>query len=93
MNDSSLHESSALKGFPGGSVVKSMPADAGDTGLISGSERCPGEANGNPFQYSYLENPMVREDLLAIVHGVTQIWTVTEQISSSALQKGYIWWG
>ena len=69
-----------------------MPADAGDTGLISGSGRCPGGANGNPFQYSYLENPMDKEDLLTIVRGVAQIWTVTERISSSALQKGYIWW-
>ena len=36
-------------GFPGGSVVKNPPANAGDTGLIPGSERSPGEGNGNPF--------------------------------------------
>ena len=39
-------------GFPGGSVVKNMPAKVGDSGLISESERSPGEGNGNPLQYS-----------------------------------------
>ena len=38
-----------VKGFPGGSVVKNPPANAGDTGLIPGSESSPGEGNGNPF--------------------------------------------
>ena len=41
-------------GFPGGSVVKNPPANAGDLGSISGSGRVPGEGNGNPFQYSCL---------------------------------------
>ena len=47
--------------FPGGSVVKNPPANAGDArdmGLITGSERSPGEGDGNPLQYSCLENPM-----------------------------------
>ena len=39
-------------GFPGGSVVKNLPANAGDMGLIPGSGRFPGERNGNQFQYS-----------------------------------------
>jgi len=42
-------------GFPSGSVVKNLPANAGDTGdvsLIPGLGRSPGEENGNPFQYS-----------------------------------------
>ena len=46
-------------GFPGGSIVKNLPAnagDAGDLGSIPGSERSPGEGNGNPLQYSCLEN-------------------------------------
>ena len=47
-------------GFPGGSEVKNSPANAGDTGLIPGSGRFPGEGNGNPLQYSCLENPMDR---------------------------------
>ena len=47
-------------GFPGGSVVKNLPANAGDTGSIPGSERSPGGGNGSPLQYSCLENPMDR---------------------------------
>ena len=47
-------------GLPGGSVVKNLPATAGDMGLIPGLERSPGEGNGNPFQYSCLGNPMNR---------------------------------
>ena len=50
-------------GFPGGSVIKNPPAkagDAGDTGSIPGSERCPGKGNGNPLQYSCLGNLMNR---------------------------------
>ena len=39
-------------GFPGGSVVKNLPANAGDAGLIPGVGRFPGEGNGNPLQYS-----------------------------------------
>ena len=42
------------------SLVKNLPADAGDTGSIPGWERFPGGGNGNPLQYSYLENPMDR---------------------------------
>ena len=48
-------------GFPGGSVVKNLSANAGDAGSISRLGRSPGEGNGNPLQYSYLENPMDRE--------------------------------
>ena len=44
------------KGFPGGSVVKCLPASSGDTGSIPGSGRSPGEGNGNALQYPYLEN-------------------------------------
>ena len=39
-------------------MVKNLPANAGDMGSIPGLERCPGEGNGNPLQYSCLENPM-----------------------------------
>ena len=48
-------------GFPDGSVVKNPPAtegDVGDEGLIPGLEKSPGAGNGNPLQYSCLENPM-----------------------------------
>ena len=47
-------------GFPGGSVVKHLPANTRDTGLIPGSGRYPRGGNGNPFQYSYLNNPINR---------------------------------
>ena len=47
-----------LKGFPGGSEVKVSASNAGDLGSIPGSGRSPGEGNGNPLQYSCLENPM-----------------------------------
>ena len=46
--------------------------DAGDAGLIPGSGRSPGEGNGNPLQYSYLENSMDRKAWWATVHGVTE---------------------
>ena len=57
-------------GFPGGSVGKASVHNAGDPGSISGSGRSPGEGNGNPIQYSCLENPMDREAWQASVHGV-----------------------
>ena len=49
---------SGMQGFPGGSEVKASAWNSGDPGLIPGSGRSPGEGNGNPFQYSCLENPM-----------------------------------
>ena len=48
-------------GFPGGSMVKNLPADAGDVGLISGLGRCPGEGKGSPLQYPCLGNPWTEE--------------------------------
>ena len=59
-------------GFPGGSVVKNPPANAGDVCYIPGLGRSPGGGNGNPFQYSCLENPMDRGAWPATVHGVTK---------------------
>ena len=56
-------------------MVKNPPASAGDVrdvGSIPGWGRSPGEGNGNPLQYSCLENPMDREDRRATVHGVTK---------------------
>ena len=59
-------------GFPGGSVVKNLPANTGDTDLIPGSGRSPGGGNGNPVQYSCLENPIDRGACGATVHGVAK---------------------
>ena len=44
--------------FPGGTDGEKSARKAGDSGLIPGSRRSPGERNGNPYQYSCLENPM-----------------------------------
>ena len=63
------------RGFPGSSVVKNPPAnagDAGDVGSIPGLERYPGEGNGKPLQYSCLGNPMDRGTWRATIHGVTK---------------------
>ena len=49
-----------LVNFPGSSVSKETAYNRGDPGLIPGLERSPGEGNGNPLQYSCLENPMDR---------------------------------
>ena len=51
-------------------MIKNLPANAVDTGLISGLGRSPGEGNGSPFQYSCLENLMDRRAWWATVHGV-----------------------
>ena len=61
-----------MVGFPGGSEVKVSASNAGDSGLIPGSGRSPGEGNGNPLQYSCLENPMDGGAWWATVHGVTK---------------------
>ena len=61
--------------FPGGSVVKNLPAHAGDMGLIPGLGRSPGEGNGNPLHYSCLENSMDRVAWKATVHEVTKSQT------------------
>ena len=59
-------------GFPGGSVVKNPPANAGDLSLIPGLGKSPGEGNSNPLQYSHLENPMDRGTWQATVHGIAK---------------------
>ena len=60
------------RGFPSGSMVKNPPADAGDVRSFPGSGRSPGEGNGNPLQYSCLENSMGRGAWRATVHGVVR---------------------
>ena len=61
-------------GFPGGSVVKNPPVNAGDAELIPGSGRFSREGNGNPLQYSCLGNPMDRGAWRSAVCGVTKSW-------------------
>ena len=57
-------------------LVKNLPANAGgarDTGLIPGLGRSPGGRNGNPLQYSYLENPLDSGAWWATVHGSQRV--------------------
>ena len=58
--------------LPGGSEVKASTSNEGGLGSIPGSGRSPGEGNGNPFQYSCLENPMDGGAWWATVHGVAK---------------------
>ena len=69
-------------GFPGGSDGKESAFNTGNLGLIPGSGRYPGEGNGNPLQYSGLENSVDRGTWWATVHGVAESVT-TEQLSLS----------
>ena len=59
-------------GFPGSSVLKNSPANAGDIDLIPGFGRSPGEGKGKPLQDSCLGNPMKRGAWRATVHGVAR---------------------
>jgi len=66
-------------------VVKNSPAsagDIGDAGSIPGSRRSPGVGNGNPLQYSCLENPVDRAAWWATIHGVAKSQTQLEQLST-----------
>ena len=71
-------------------MVKNSPANIGDTrdaGSIPGSGRSPGGGNGNPLQYSCLEDPMDRGAWQATVRGVAESWT---QLSDEQ-QCVYVW--
>ena len=64
-----------MKGFPGGSEVKTSACNAGDLGSIPGLGRSPGEGNGSSLQYSCLENSMDGGAWWATVHGVAKSQT------------------
>ena len=68
--------------FPGSSDGKASAYNAGDPGSIPGLGRSPGERNGNPLQYSCLENPMDRGAWWAIVHGVAKSRTRLRDFTS-----------
>ena len=72
------HDYTLRRGFSGGSVGKESAYNAGELGSIPGSERSPGEGNGNPLQYACLENSMDRGAWWATVHEVTksQTWLI-----------------
>ena len=67
------NEAPGNEGFPGSSVGEESVWNVGDPDSIPGSGRCPGEGNGNPLQYSCLENPMDRGTWQATVHGVSRV--------------------
>ena len=69
-------------GFPGGSEVKASACNVGDLGSIPGSGRSPGEGNGNPLQYSCLENPMDGGAWWATVHRVAKSQTQLRNFTS-----------
>ena len=72
-------------GFPGGSEVKASARNAGDLGSIPGSGKSPGEGNGNPLQYSCLENPMDGGAWWATVHQVAKSRTRLSNFTSLKL--------
>ena len=74
-------------GFPGGLVVKNLPANAGDAGLIPGLGRTPGDGNGNPFPYSCLEIPMHRGAWWARDHEVTKESDMTWRLNNKSNEK------
>ena len=74
-------------GFPCGSAGKEPACSAGDLSSIPGLGRSPREGNGDPLQYSGLENPMDRGAWWAAVYGVAQSWTRLKRLSSSSSSK------
>ena len=73
-SDSNTRRDNKITGsFPGGSEVKASAYNVGDPGLILRLGRSPGEGNGNPLQYSCLENPMEGGAWWATVHGVAKV--------------------
>ena len=67
--------------LPDGTVVKNPPANAVDVNSIPGLGKAPGGGNGNPLQYSCLENPMDRGDCWATVHGGHKKSEMTDWLS------------
>ena len=82
LSSSTWEKRRANKGFPGGSAVKNLPADARDTGSIPGWGRSPGGGNDNPLQYSCMKSSMERGAWQATVHGVTKSQTRLKGLST-----------
>ena len=92
VNSSSLFTSEQYSkvGFPGGSEVKNLPANARDTGSIPGRRRLPGEGNGNSCQYFCLGNPTDRGAQQTTVHGAAKSQT---QLSHKTTATGPFYLG
>ena len=78
---------SFIRAFPGGSEGKVSACNAGDPGLIPGSGRSPGEGNGNPLQYSCLENPGWMEKPGGLQSMGSQESNMTEQLHFQFLSQ------
>ena len=88
-----LHEkdkwpSSPRRGFPDGSVIKNLPANAGDMGSIPELGRSPGEGNGNLLQYSCLENSTDRGAWRATVHRIPKSRIRLSDLTTITFQEG-----
>ena len=81
----------SLNRFPGGSDGKASACNVGDLGSIPGLGRSPGEGNGNPLQYSCLENPMDGEAWWATVHGVAKSQTRLSDFTSLHFSTFIFW--
>ena len=81
-----------ILGFPGASEVIVSAWNVGDSGLIPESGRSPGEGNGNPLQYSCLENPMEGGAWWATVHGVTKSRTRLNDFTFTFMILGASLW-
>ena len=79
------------QGFSGGSEGKASAHNVGDLGSIPGWERSPGEGNGNPLQYSGLENPMNGEAWQATVYGVAKSRTRLSDFTFTFHSYGLGW--
>ena len=71
-----------------GSDGKESACNVGDLGLIPGLERSPGEGNGNPLQYSCLENPMDRGSRQDTDYRITKSWTQLSDLHNNKVSKG-----
>ena len=76
--------------FLGGSAVKKSTCNAGDAGSIPGLRRCPGGGNGNPLQYSCLENSMDRGAWWNTVHGAVKESDTTEKINRTSISQEHV---
>ena len=86
-NKIQLKVPSTICDFPGGSDSKASVYNTGDPGSIPGLGRSPGEGNGNPLQYSCLENPMDRGAWWATIRGVSKGWTRLSHFTSAPSMK------
>jgi len=81
-----------IMGFPGGSMIKNPPANAGNTGSIPGSGGSPGEGNSNPLQYSCLGNPVDRGPRQATVCEIAKSQTqMRDQTTTTSDHGGGKW--